>query len=531
MYVRKSLYLLPAFTFAVALSVYVVSCKEATAPVGGNLTQPASPSKYAPGFNDDNFWVPQYTIEPKLPLALTKHDPLPPETVAKIKQSIANLSEIDSPDFGFSPTLTGSAFLPLPEQTHSDALLLTDHRLKASAELKALVEWGPYALPYLLAALDDKTPTKLVIQHGSGMGGMFFGNELDWNPMNDQEKDIFAKYTRQEWDRKPSLSSYTVHVGDVCFVAIGEIVGRRYRAVRYQPTAIVVINSTVEDPELCRLVRQVWTGPDPRQKLLDSLLTDYATRAAFNGNSLDGWDVGSDMQIASAMRLLYYFPKESSGAIAERLQQLKVKNIGQIDAFIAQEVANGVRAKEFIEATQMCPEPPIRQAIRGIFDRTDDYQIVLATLPAMDDKTVIKQRLSALLAVAPAEEHGAYGEGYRLLVAAYKTLGDDAAPMFERFTDHGSAQRAYSTAEALSSIKTKWSDAILLRLLDDKRPFPTYAHGVASPNDEHSLVIRVCDQAAEALQAHHAELKFEMVGTTEQMDAQVQAIRTEMAKR
>ncbi len=114
-----------------------------------------------------------------LTVEVGRQKPLNKETSAQIKACITRLAAIDSPYFGFAPTLNGEAFAPLPGQTQTGTMLLTDHHLKSSEAFKSLVEFGPDALPFLLDALDDKTPTKLKI----GMRGMmWFANELWGNP-------------------------------------------------------------------------------------------------------------------------------------------------------------------------------------------------------------------------------------------------------------------------------------------------------------------------------------------------------------
>jgi hypothetical protein len=75
----------------------------------------------------------------------------------------------------------------------------------------------------------------------------------------------------------------------------------------------------VESKELRERVCALWSSKDPAKKLLDSLLLDYATEGRFNGKSLDGWDEESNYQIEAAVRLLYYFPKETAPLIAARL--------------------------------------------------------------------------------------------------------------------------------------------------------------------------------------------------------------------
>ena len=112
------------------------------------------------------------------------------EERAKIKELIRKLADIDSPDFGLSPTMSGSAFLPLDGKHSAGAFLLTDHKIASSDPLRKLVALGPKSMPFLLASLDDNTPTKLTIDHSGGFGGMWFGREIWGNPANQSESQI-----------------------------------------------------------------------------------------------------------------------------------------------------------------------------------------------------------------------------------------------------------------------------------------------------------------------------------------------------
>src|SRR5581483_10071577 len=157
--------------------------------------------------------------------------------------------------------------------------------------------------------------------------------------------------------------AYTAKVGDVCFVAIGQIVGRRYQAVRYQPTACIVLNCPTQNPKLCADVRAIWRSKDPRSKLFNSLRTDYATEGIFNGKSLDGWDLGNQFQCRAALRLLYYFGKEATPLLVDRLSKLDLRKDRDLDMYMRQCVANGVRADEFIKAVAWSKEPAIVAAL------------------------------------------------------------------------------------------------------------------------------------------------------------------------
>jgi hypothetical protein len=198
-------------------------------------------------------------------LRLAPRPPLTKEQAKRIKDLIAGLAALDKPDFGLSSTLSGDAFAPIPGQSHAGALLLTDHRLRPSAGLKALVTLGPDSLPFLLDALDDPTPTKITIKHDGGIGAMCHAAELWLNPVNPAERATYKARRVKPRDEEEDVKSYTVKVGDVCFVAIGQIVGRGYQAVRYQPTACVVLNSPAHDRKLCAEVRAIWKAENPRR--------------------------------------------------------------------------------------------------------------------------------------------------------------------------------------------------------------------------------------------------------------------------
>lgn len=307
----------------------------------------------------------------------------------EIDKLIASLADIETPDFGLSPTMAGSAFSPVEGLSHASTFVLTDHQLKQSAALRKLVGHGPAAMPQLLRALDDKTPTKLTVRHDGSFGGMWFAREMGSNPVNPVEQRVLRGWRHSDdFGSERTASSYTVKIGDVCFVAIGQIVGRKYSAVRYQPSACIVINSPVEDPKLARAVREIWAGSDSRRVLLESLLTDYATEGIFNGESLDGWRVGSELQISSATRLLFYFPKETVKMICERLAALDVSRTGppssqraspsELEAFIQRETKNGVRTADFVRAVAWCKEPAIVAALKAVRDRTTDPDILQA---------------------------------------------------------------------------------------------------------------------------------------------------------
>ena len=95
----------------------------------------------------------------------------------EIRGQIRALAGIDRPDLGLSPTMSGSGFLPVPgSRRFLSGRILMDHKLDPSIPLMSLVQAGPDALPALLEALSDATPTKLGIS--TGFDAMWHGHEI-----------------------------------------------------------------------------------------------------------------------------------------------------------------------------------------------------------------------------------------------------------------------------------------------------------------------------------------------------------------
>jgi HEAT repeat protein len=306
----------------------------------------------------------------RVPAVPLRPRPVTAEQTKRARTLIARLAAVDRPDVGLSATLNGRAFAPLPGRERMNSGLLTNHRLATNDAFRELVEMGPTALPSLLAALDDRTPTRLRIRV-SPMGFAGFGQDVPRSPFNLAEKRAtVVKPIDDEEDERND--PYVVTAGDVCFVAIGQIVGRPYQAVEYIPSGIVSICSPTASKTLRDRVRATWASADPVKTLFDSLLTDYATEGIFNGSSLDGWDEASDYQVEAVVRLLYYFPDETAPLVAARLRSLDVADKPGRDGWIQREVKNGVRTSEFVKAVAWCRAAPIREALAEIARKTDD---------------------------------------------------------------------------------------------------------------------------------------------------------------
>lgn len=292
-------------------------------------------------------------------------------------------------------------------------------------------------MPFLLKALDDKRPTKLTV--------------------------------RSSFDYGHEKENYTVKIGDVCYVVLGQIVGESYHVVYYIPSGIVGIYSPTEHPELVKDARKQWSSDDPSQALYKKLLTDYEKKPVFNGKNLNGWYVR--LQIESAMRLLYYFPQQSVSKIAGRLQRLNVDAPGLGNEWMKREVSNGVRTTDFIKAVMWSKEPVIRKALAGIYRRTTDVDIFLLVLPVVDTTEVrsASLRIKSYLAELPQSEDSETGYGHELLIALATHDGNDAKVAYKQYMQNASLQRQWTMCRVLREVQKGWAIEFLGPMLDDKR--------------------------------------------------------------
>ena len=137
--------------------------------------------------------------------------------------------------------------------------------------MKKIVQIGPDAIPELIKHLDDKRPTKLKVGKHPMMSRWF---DAEYDPKNKFSKDVKPQETNIKNTFERSFKEeYTVKVGDVCFVLIGQIVNRELLSVRYQPSFNMVINSPIESPELIERIKEDWGNIDKKGHL-KSLVDD-----------------------------------------------------------------------------------------------------------------------------------------------------------------------------------------------------------------------------------------------------------------
>lgn len=233
-----------------------------------------------------------------LPLGATARPPEDKELGKKIEALIDKLTEVTNPDLGYCPTASGTIFLPLDSKGQFGAVLLagptTQQPLAHSETLQELEKLGAAAVPHLISHLDDRRPTRInAISHAGFIGGLWFEDACDYNART--QKPLAARKAALP-DMNKNATSHQLAVGDLCYVALGQIVNRAFIAARYQPTAIIIVASPIQSETLRAAVKEHWGGLTP-EKHKASLLADLA-----NPDS-------EYRRIGAAKRLAYFYPE------------------------------------------------------------------------------------------------------------------------------------------------------------------------------------------------------------------------------
>jgi len=227
-----------------------------------------------------------------------------------VEALIDDLAIISASQLGIDDAGIYRAFLADDTSPQFAVGLFPTHAPAVDPAMRELVRRGVAAVPALLAHLDDARPTRLTVGSKTApletFGGQFFAEEYDPRNSEPQQIDCFSNNTCRSFE-KP----YRVKIGDVCEVLIGQIVNRVLLAVRYQPTAIVLVNSPVETPALAARIRKDWQGVDATA-LEASLLSDLRSEA-----ELDDWHGYR----AALVRLRFYYPKTYAALAGDDLRK------------------------------------------------------------------------------------------------------------------------------------------------------------------------------------------------------------------
>jgi len=254
--------------------------------------------------------------------ALSAEDPK-----QSITQLIDQLTQINSQTPGIDSAAIYDGFIADDTPVHFAGGVLGVPPPGIPSQMSELVRRGPSALPELIQHLDDKRPTQLQVgnddspksTHQIGVDAFmftFFSDEYD--------PRIRIFYSEKQRDNRPRhldkdfQGRYTVTVGDICYVLIGQIVNRRLLSVRYQPSAGLVVNSPIEAPVIVQMVRADWGQGNP-ELLQSSLLADI--RATVPRGMSDYQSLITERRNAAFQRLRLYFPDTYNSLQGEDLKK------------------------------------------------------------------------------------------------------------------------------------------------------------------------------------------------------------------
>jgi cytohesin len=255
-------------------------------------------------------------------VACPTHAAEPPKdeaTAKKINALIDQLVDVSYPGLGYSASATGDVFLPFDEVGNIDTMVLFQQPLVSSEAMRELVKLGLKAVPQLIEHLNDQRLTKIAPVFAS-----VIGSSLDFNRRARGSPGIRAPIPEPEVEIDKDQHRYTVRVGDVCFVALGQIVNRDFAVVHYIPSGIVVVKSPTGFAKLRAAVKAQWGG-----------LTAEEHKASLVAD-LNKPDKQSRL-VGATKRLAYYYP-DALVEPALKLLAMPTFHGGDVDKFVHEEL-------------------------------------------------------------------------------------------------------------------------------------------------------------------------------------------------
>lgn len=215
---------------------------------------------------------------------------------------INKLVEVSELGYGYSSRFSGRQFLPQADSGQVNTLVLGTKGPTKSGTLEAIVRQGAKAVPSLLKHLDDKRETK--IKPFKGMMWTSFADEYDFNRRVRKEPPKGVNRDFRLGDHKPS--SHTITVGDLCYVALGQIVNRNFYATRHQPTGGLVVSSPTHSKRLCAVARGDWQGLTEK-KHRELLIQDFVKPD------------NRERRIGAYWRMAFYYPNAVEALVLKQL--------------------------------------------------------------------------------------------------------------------------------------------------------------------------------------------------------------------
>jgi len=260
------------------------------------------------------------------------------------EELIDALMLVDTEGPGIHPTATVGGFIGVEAELSFEGGVLGSAQPTVPPQMRELVRRGLDALPALLAHLQDDRRTQLVVEVFSTDAFMFLGVGLseEYDP-----RDVgLPNEWPEDWQDYPD-QDVTLRVGDICFVLIGQIVNRNLLALRYQPTALLVVNSPVLVPRLAERVRADWESVTAEEHIA-SLVADLE------------WEADESNYAAALVRLRHYYPESYA-----RLEGDNARKRAEFEYTLQKDARYGVLHNAAPPREEWPEMPPLEAALAG----------------------------------------------------------------------------------------------------------------------------------------------------------------------
>jgi len=234
-----------------------------------------------------------------------------------VEELIDRLQQEVAPAFILDPAMTGDQpFLAIDSDPRWPSFFPNKHGTNPSDLLRELVRRGLRALPSLLHQLDDARSTKVIV---SSIQLLVNAQDDDipeasevitetqapgiMVPGRDQaraDRTGFQRDRHQRW-------TYTMKVGDLCYIAAGQIVNRDLKPIGKRG-GVTGLASPVYEPHLAAACRRAWGGFTAEQH--KDALVDECLDKAFDAKPTD-----------ALLRLYFYYPQVGEKLIVDHLRR------------------------------------------------------------------------------------------------------------------------------------------------------------------------------------------------------------------
>lgn len=462
---------------------------------------------------------------------------------ANSESLIETLVHENKQGFGYSCSFNGSLFSPFKMyELHSGASKATNAPVHSDT-IEAIVRVGLPAVPSLLNHLDDSRIT--AIGKVTGHEWINYSARYDTGPSG--ENGLF-----DDIDAFRNLA-HSVTVGDLCFVALGQIVNRNYQAIRFQPTGGVIVNSPTALDEVRSRLRREWSeltleshreglirdfkNPDSRSRRIGA----YYRLALFYpdvlGNlvvaELSVLDIDVDRKarneaiellgalvfdqnelIKNKVRLLYESSSKDDAFAVSCLTCLLKRDSDDLFVLALSNINTTIVPSDFeVELVRLAARSKskkIADQLLRLFQSSQNDDLLIETYHASKATSFSKPELFAKVMERLNSGIPYDGAMLSLMEIVAKDFPSKATELFNKFLADRDIRRIKMACRILSD-NEKLSISILKQFLSDRRMIDESA--------------RVGDFAAAAICTDQIFITFDFESSIDERDAQIDAIQ------